>query len=103
MSKLHLFDVDIPGKVTYKESDVFKAGDRLCVFDTEWGKVGLGICYDLRFAEVALLMRQRGAKLLLYPACFPVATGPLVWEPLLRGRAVDNQCYVAGVSTARNK
>jgi omega-amidase len=103
MSKLHLFDINIPGKITYKESEVFSAGSDPCVFDTEWGKVGLSICYDLRFAELALLMRQRGAKLLLYPGSFNLTTGPLHWELLLRGRALDTQCYVAGVSTARNK
>lgn len=57
MSKVHLFDINIPGKITYKESEVFSAGDEACVFDTEWGKIGLSICYDLRFAELALLMR----------------------------------------------
>jgi omega-amidase len=111
MSKIHLFDINIPGKITYKESEVFSAGDHICVFDTEWGKIGLAICYDLRFAELGLLMRQQGAKLLFYPGSFNLTTGPLHWELLLRGRALDNQvknffltkCYSIGVSTARNK
>ncbi|CAN5951091.1 unnamed protein product [Sphagnum jensenii] len=67
------------------------------------GESRAGICYDLRFAELALLMRQRGARLLLYPGSFNLTTGPLHWELLLRVRALDTQCYVAGVSTARNK
>lgn len=57
MRKLHLFDIDIPGKITYKESETFQAGDRACVFDTEYGKVGLAICYDIRFPELSILMR----------------------------------------------
>lgn len=103
MTKLHLFDINIPGKIKYTESETFSAGEEACVFDTEWGKIGLGICYDLRFAELGLLMRQRGAKLLIYPGSFNQTTGPLHWELLLRGRALDTQCFVAGVSTARNK
>ena len=103
MRKLHLFDIDIPGKITYKESDTFQPGDELCVFDTEFSKVGFAICYDLRFPELALLMRQRGAKVLIYPGSFNLTTGPMHWELLLRSRAVDTQCYTIGVSTARNK
>ena len=55
--KLHLFDIDIPGKFTYKESDTFEAGKNVTVFDTDFGKIGLAICYDIRFAELGLLMR----------------------------------------------
>lgn len=91
MRKMHLFDIDIPGKITYKESDTFKSGDEPCVFDTEFGKIGLCICYDIRFPELSLLMRQRGAKILVFPGSFNQTTGPLHWELLLRSRALDNQ------------
>lgn len=55
-SKMHLFDIDIPGKITYRESDTFCSGSKISVIDTEYGKIGLGICYDIRFPELALLM-----------------------------------------------
>jgi omega-amidase len=103
MDKIHLFDIDIPGKITYKESDTFTAGKKICVFDTEFCKIGLGICYDLRFAELGLLMSQQGARVLVYPGSFNQTTGPLHWELLLRGRALDTQCYTVGVSCAQYK
>ena len=99
--KLHLFDIDIPGKITYKESETFKAGNKLTVFDTQFCKMGLSICYDLRFPELAMLMKVQGAKVLIYPGAFNLTTGPLHWELLLRARAVDTQCYVVGCSPAR--
>merc|ERR1711934_861995 len=99
--KVHLFDIDIPGKITFKESETLTGGSALTTFDTPWGKVGVGICYDIRFPELALLMRQQGCKLLVYPGAFNQTTGPAHWELLQRARAVDNQVYVAGVSQAR--
>lgn len=77
--KLHLFDIDIPGKITYKESETFTQGSKACVFDTEFCRFGLAICYDLRFAELGLLMRQKGASVLLYPGSFNQTTGPAHW------------------------
>ena len=62
--KMHLFDIDIPGKMTFKESDSLTAGDQVTIFDSPWGKIGVGICYDIRFPEYAMLMRQNGCKLL---------------------------------------
>jgi len=100
--KIHLFDIDIPGKITFKESDTLTGGTEVTTFETPWGKVGLGICYDIRFAELALLMRHQGCKLLVYPGAFNLTTGPAHWELLQRARAVDNQVYVAAVSPARN-
>ncbi|XP_022691879.1 omega-amidase NIT2-like [Varroa jacobsoni] len=100
--KVHLFDIDIPGKITFKESESFTAGDTLTTFDTPFCKVGLGICYDIRFAPMAQLYRARGCQLLLYPGAFNMITGPLNWELLCRARAVDNQLYVAGISPARD-
>uniref|UniRef100_A0A224XVE0 omega-amidase n=1 Tax=Panstrongylus lignarius TaxID=156445 RepID=A0A224XVE0_9HEMI len=100
--KIHLFDIDIPSGVTFKESEVLTAGECLTVFDTEYCKVGLGICYDLRFGELANLYRKSGADLLVYPGAFNMKTGPLHWELLLRARAVDNQVFVAGVCAERD-
>uniref|UniRef100_L7LVQ4 omega-amidase n=1 Tax=Rhipicephalus pulchellus TaxID=72859 RepID=L7LVQ4_RHIPC len=101
--KVHLFDIDIPGKITFRESDSFTAGNSLTTFDTPYCKVGLGICYDLRFAQMAQLYAKQGCKLLFYPGAFNMTTGPLHWELLQRGRAVDNQLYVATASPARDE
>jgi omega-amidase len=100
--KVHLFDIDVPGKITFKESDTLTRGDSLTVIDTEYCKIGVGICYDMRFPELALLYAKRGAKFLVYPGAFNMTTGPAHWELLQRSRALDNQLYVAAVSPARN-
>ncbi|KAK8762490.1 hypothetical protein V5799_026243 [Amblyomma americanum] len=97
--KVHLFDVDIPGKVTFKESHFLTAGDRLTTFDTPYCKVGVGICYDLRFAQLAQLYAKHGCKLLVYPGAFSRHSGSH-WELLQRVRAVDNEVYVATASAA---
>jgi len=100
--KLHLFDIDIPGKATYKESDTFGAGNKIVTFDTEYCKFGLGICYDVRFPELGILMAKQGAKVLVYPGNFTVHTGNIGhWDLLLKARALDNQAYVVGCSVAR--
>jgi len=100
--KLHLFDIDIPGQITFKESETLTAGDSLTMFDTKYGKIGVGICYDIRFAEMAMSMRAAGCKLLIYPGAFNMTTGPAHWELLARSRALDNQCFVAITSPSRN-
>ena len=100
--KVHLFDIDIPGKVTFKESDSLSAGNEITVVNTPWGGMGVGICYDIRFPELALLMRQKGCRLIVYPGAFNMVTGPAHWELLQQARAVDNQLYVAACSPARN-
>mmetsp|Transcript_17262 Transcript_17262/g.33903 ORF Transcript_17262/g.33903 Transcript_17262/m.33903 type:complete len:297 (+) Transcript_17262:125-1015(+) len=100
--KVHLFDIDVPGGITFKESDTLSAGNSVTVFDTPYCKVGVGICYDIRFPEYAMLLREQGCKLLVYPGAFNTTTGPAHWELLQRGRAVDNQLYVATASPARN-
>lgn len=101
--KVHLFDIDIPGKIAFKESDSFTAGSSLTTFDTPFCKVGVGICYDLRFAPMAQIYAEQGCKLIVYPGAFNMTTGPLHWELLQRARAVDNQVYVASVSPARDE
>lgn len=100
--KVHLFDIDVPGGITFKESETLSGGDQVTTFDTPYGKVGVGICYDMRFPELALLMRQMGCSLIVYPGAFNTTTGPPHWELLQRGRALDNQLFVATASPARN-
>ena len=101
--KMHLFDIDVKGKITFKESDVLTAGDDFTVVDTEFGKVGVGICYDVRFPELARIMVENGALILIYPGAFNMTTGPAHWELLFRSRALDNQVYCVGVAPALNK
>jgi len=100
--KMHLFDIDIPGRMTFRESETLSAGAGLSTFDTPWGRVGLGICYDLRFPVLSMLLRQAGCSMLFFPGAFNTTTGPAHWELLIRARALDTQCYVAAVSPARN-
>jgi omega-amidase len=101
--KLHLFDVNIPGKICYTESKKITRGDSFGVFETEFAKIGIGICYDMRFPEYALCLRkEHDIDMLVYPAAFSSVTGPPYWELLGRSRAVDNQVYVALCSPSRN-
>ncbi|XP_030285972.1 deaminated glutathione amidase [Sparus aurata] len=94
--KAHLFDVELPEKgVSLKESAFVIPGPTLVSpVQTPIGKVGLGICYDLRFPELSLAMQRHGAEILTYPSAFTVATGAAHWEVLLRARAIENQCFV---------
>ncbi|MEU5530890.1 carbon-nitrogen hydrolase family protein [Micromonospora chersina] len=94
--KIHLFDVEIPGRVSYQESATVAAGEKPVVVDVEGLRVGLSICYDLRFPELyRQLATEGGAELLVVPAAFMMHTGRDHWEVLLRARAIENQCYVA--------
>lgn len=100
--KMHLFDIDVPGKITFKESETLSAGDQATIFDTPFGRFGVAICYDIRFPELSMAMRNKGASMLVFPGAFNMTTGPAHWELLQRARAVDNQVFVAAVSPARN-
>ncbi|KAL2649282.1 hypothetical protein R1flu_017410 [Riccia fluitans] len=100
--KVHLFDIDIPGKITFKESDTLTPGESLTIVDTDVGRIGVGICYDIRFPEMAMLYAARGVHMICYPGAFNMTTGPLHWELLTKARAVDNQLYVITCSPARN-
>lgn len=102
-SKMHLFDVDIPGGITFQESKTITAGDELVTFDTPYCKVGLGICFDIRFPEFSKLCVDQGCELLVFPSAFNMTTGPAHWELLTRARAADNQLYIAMVSPARDE
>lgn len=101
--KMHLFDIDVKGKITFKESDVLTAGDNFTIANTEFGKIGIGICYDIRFPELARIMAQKGALILFYPGAFNMTTGPAHWELLFKSRALDNQVYCVGVAPALNE
>ncbi|KAG5948572.1 hypothetical protein E4U60_001485 [Claviceps pazoutovae] len=101
--KTHLFDIDIPGKITFKESDVLSPGNNITLIHLpEYGSIAVAICYDIRFPEMATVAARRGAFALVYPGAFNMTTGPLHWKLLARARAVDNQVYVAVCSPARD-
>lgn len=141
-AQVHLFDIDVPGGIRFQESETLSAGARrdaaagsraasaplrclgagsnLTVVDTPWCKLGVGICYDLRFPLLSNAMRDAGAQLLVFPGAFNMTTGqraahcrcralsrapppgPAHWELLQRARALDNQLYVVSASPARN-
>jgi len=100
--KVHLFDIEIPGKIRFKESETLSGGSSLTEVDTDFGRVGLGICYDVRFPEMAMHAARKGCIAMIYPGAFNLTTGPLHWELLQRARAVDNHIYVAMCSPARD-
>lgn len=101
--KMHLFDIDIKGGQYFKESDVLTPGDDFTVLDTDLGRIGIGICYDVRFPEYFRALSTMGAEMVLLPAAFNMTTGPLHWEISLRVRALDNQIFMVGASSARNE
>jgi predicted amidohydrolase len=97
--KIHLFDVQVADGVGgYQESKFFEPGDEVVVASTPFGQIGLMVCYDLRFPELALTLRQRGADILTAPAAFTYTTGQMHWQLLLQARAMDSQCYVLGAA-----
>lgn len=101
--KVHLFDIDIPGKINYYESDILSKGSEFTAFETEYCKIGLGICYDIRFPEYSQILKQKyKVDLLIFPAAFNTITGPMHWELLQRSRALDNNVHIALCSPARN-
>mmetsp|Transcript_19663 Transcript_19663/g.28614 ORF Transcript_19663/g.28614 Transcript_19663/m.28614 type:complete len:330 (-) Transcript_19663:654-1643(-) len=100
--KVHLFDIDVPGGIRFMESEVLSAGNSLTTFEVGGMKIGVAICYDVRFPELSLLLSGQGAKLLCIPGAFNMTTGPAHWELLMRARALDNQMYVAACSPARD-
>ncbi|MBI3121950.1 MAG: carbon-nitrogen hydrolase family protein [candidate division NC10 bacterium] len=92
--KLHLFDVDLAGHAPYRESATMAPGGEVVTADTEFGRAGLSICYDLRFPELYRALAARGAEILFVPAAFTLHTGQDHWEVLPRARAIENQAYV---------
>jgi nitrilase len=93
--KNHLFDVNVPGTdEVYRESDSIERGDQLLVLDSPFGKLGIAVCYDLRFPEFFRKMVAQGMEILIIPSAFTAKTGSAHWEVLLRARAIENLCYV---------
>ena len=100
--KVHLFDIDVPGGQYFRESDVLSPGDHTTVFDTEFGRMGVCICFDIRFPDLFLEMRKMGIRMVFVPAAFNMTTGPAHWETLFRSRALDQQIFMLGCSPARD-
>jgi predicted amidohydrolase len=92
--KLHLFDVDLPGRVSVRESDTRAPGADVVVVPTALGTLGLSICYDLRFPELYRRLAGAGAEVLVVPSAFTFPTGAAHWEVLVRARAIESQCWV---------
>lgn len=101
--KVHLFDIDVEGGIRFMESDTLTAGEEMTVIDTEYCKIGVAICYDVRFPEWFRKMALAGAKVIVLPAAFNMTTGPAHWDLTMRARALDNQVYFAANSPARDE
>ena len=99
--KIHLFDINLD-YFSFKESSVLSPGTKPLIIDTIYGKIGIGICYDLRFPLLANYYSENNCIMVVYPGSFSEKTGPYHWSLLLRCRALDNQCYVIGCSTSEN-
>ena len=99
--KIHLFDINIKNSIKFSESEIISRGNEVIVIETEFCKIGICICYDIRFPELIRNIALRGAKIIFVPAAFSKTTGTPHWELLFRARAVDNQVYMAGISPAR--
>jgi len=96
--KLHMFDVDVAdAQKHYRESDIFTAGDKVVTAETPFGRLGLSICYDVRFPNLYSELRKQGAQVMIVPAAFTAVTGEAHWEALLRCRAIETQSWVVAV------
>lgn len=92
--KIHLFDVDTPDGMAYRESKTFDAGERLALVHSDFARIGLTICYDVRFPHIFRDLAMRGAQIITVPAAFTVPTGQAHWETLLRSRAIENGVFI---------
>jgi predicted amidohydrolase len=92
--KIHLFDIDLPGKVSIRESDTRQAGNSVTCVETPFGKIGMAVCYDLRFPELFRALVDQGAEIIVMPSAFNDVTGEAHWEVLLRARAIESQCFL---------
>lgn len=101
--KVHLFDIDVEGQFRFMESDTLTAGNELTVIDTEFCRIGVAICYDIRFPEWFRKMALAGAELVVLPAAFNTTTGPVHWDITMQVRAMDNQVYLAANAPARDE
>jgi len=98
--KTHLFDIDVPGEVSYRESNAIVAGSSLVVAEVGGLQLGLSICFDVRFAELYRQLALRGATVFAVPSAFSAVTGPAHWEVLLRARAIENHAFVVAATQA---
>ncbi|AUN30318.1 carbon-nitrogen hydrolase family protein [Niveispirillum cyanobacteriorum] len=92
--KIHMFDVDLAGGESYRESATYRPGEQAVVADTPWGGLGLSICYDVRFAYLYRALAKAGASIITVPAAFTVPTGRAHWHVLLRARAIETGCFI---------
>lgn len=92
--KIHMFDVDLAGGESYRESNAFRPGERAVMAETPWGVLGMTVCYDLRFPQLYRALAQAGAEFLAIPSSFTVPTGRAHWHALMRARAIENGCFV---------
>ncbi|HEY0625318.1 MAG TPA: carbon-nitrogen hydrolase family protein [Allosphingosinicella sp.] len=98
--KIHLFDVDLAAGESWRESSTYQPGERVVAVDTPWGRLGLAICYDLRFPDLFRAMSNAGAVIFAVPAAFTVPTGKAHWHVLLRARAIEASCFVVAAAQA---
>jgi deaminated glutathione amidase len=92
--KIHMFDIDLPGGESYRESNAYRPGGETVVAETPWGRLGMSVCYDVRFPHLYRALAQAGADFLAVPSVFTVPTGQAHWHVLLRARAIENGCFV---------
>jgi predicted amidohydrolase len=92
--KIHMFDIDLPGGESYRESNAYRPGGATVVAEMPWGRLGMSVCYDLRFPHLYRALAQAGADFLAVPSVFTVPTGSAHWHILLRARAIENGCFV---------
>ncbi len=92
--KIHMFDIDLPGGESYRESNAYRPGGRTVVAETPWGRLGMSVCYDVRFPQLYRALAQAGADFLAVPSVFTVPTGRAHWHVLLRARAIENGSFV---------
>ena len=100
--KVHLFDIYAHGQQVFKESDTLSAGDTFEVFDTEFGKMAVNICFDIRFPESSRIPALKGARIIMNPGAFNMTTGPAHWEIGFRQRAIENQVFMIGTAPSRD-
>ncbi|MDF2232288.1 carbon-nitrogen hydrolase family protein [Albimonas sp. CAU 1670] len=92
--KIHMFDVEVGEGESYRESAAYRPGEQAVVADTPWGRIGMTICYDLRFPVLYRALAEAGAEILTIPSAFTQPTGKAHWEPLMRARAIETGCFV---------
>ncbi|WP_372763092.1 carbon-nitrogen hydrolase family protein [Pseudoalteromonas sp.] len=98
-NKIHLFDVTVADTTaSYRESEFTQAGSDVVVVDSPFGKIGLSVCYDVRFSSLYTALARQGAEIILVPSAFTVVTGQAHWQPLLTARAIETQCYVVAAA-----